>query len=350
MLSDSDDDDDWPGYTSSQNYCDIDYQIDLFEMHQSIKRDKYWKQKRNQSLYPISTKKLQSHAVLLKICCKRYKQKPKIEQKSFGYQHFSSVSNKFECDEEFLVKTTNTESKKRSKSSKKLTNKDLTTFSNFRAQFYQKHHENIKSSLNNRSDIKIINIRLAPINESIQIEFMKRLNQNNDSLVQLVYHGTHFKNIESILRFGFLIPNQVHPTIKNAPIIRSVTGQAFSLGIYCSRTAHYSLSYTRATNTILACAAISNYNQVKKIQYYTRNILVVPHELQIIPLFLIDFSLLNGLDCDCSLYPSYTQLQTDKIQKEKQPMIIAKQILRKVLSCMNNRVRKNQRYQIRLSD
>lgn len=347
MLSDGDDDSDnydWFDYNSSQNYFDINYQINLFEMRQSIKRDKHWKQKRNQSLYPISTKKLQAHAVLLKISCKRYEQKPKIEQKSFGYQDFSSESNKFECDEECLTKSTNTESRK---SSKKLINKDLINFSHFCNQFYQKHHENIKASLK-CSDVKIINIRLAPINEAVQIEFMKRLNQNSNSSPQLVYHGTKFKNIKSILHFGFLIPNQAHPTIKDAPIIQSVNGQAYGQGIYCSRTASHSVFYTQDTNTLLVCAAVPDYNQSGKVQYFSGNILVLSDVSQIIPLFLMDFTYLNGLDYDRLWYYSNTQLQTDKIQKEKQPMIIAKQVLRKILSCINNRTRKNERYQLRL--
>jgi len=350
MLSDSDDDDDdyWFDYNSSQDYFDIDYQIDLFEIRQYIKRDKYYKQKLNQSSYPISTKKLKSHAILLKMYCKRYKQKPKIEQKSFGYQHFSSISKVFECDEEFLMKPTNTELTKRSKSSKKLASKDLTNFSHFRGHFYRENHESIKSSLNNCSYVKIVNIRLAPINESVQIDFIQRLNQDRNSLPQLVYHGTRLKDIKNILRFGFLVPNRKHPTIKNAPIIRSVNGQVYGQGIYCSRTASYSLLYTRATNTLLVCAAIPNYDQMGKVEYFSGNILVLFHVSQIIPLFLVDFSYLNAPCSDYPWYYPYKQLQTDKTQKEKQPMVISKKILRKILNCINNRVRKNERYQIRL--
>ncbi|CAF0868361.1 unnamed protein product [Adineta steineri] len=351
MLSDSHDDDDLFSYTSSQNYSDIDYQVDLIEMRQSIKWDKYWKQKQKQNewLCPISTRKLQSHAVLLKISCKRYEQKPKIEQKSFGYRRFSSSSSReFECDEKFLVETTNTETKKLSKSSKKLVKQKGTEFSNFRAQFYRKNHKNIKSSLNKCFDTKIVNIREAPINESVQSEFMKRLNQNSNPTAELVYHGTHFKNIKSILRFGLLIPNQAHPTDENAPIIQSVHGQAYGQGIYCSRRAAYSVSYAQSCSTLLACAAIPNDDQVGKVQYLSGSILVLPHVSQIIPLFFIDFSPTNGPVLNSPLYASDTQLQADRIPKEKQPLMIPEQILRKILRCMNNRIRKNERYQIRL--
>jgi hypothetical protein len=338
-MSDSDNDDDgYFDYNSSQNYYDIQYQIDLLEMRQSYKRDKYWKEKggRSRSIYSISTRKLQGHTVLLK------NNRKQCAQNSFDHQHNSSIPKRFECDEEFLMKLTYPKFKNP-------VNRKQMNFSSFRDRFYRKHHEKIKASLTNRSDIEIDNIRLAPISKSVESQFMIRLKQNRSSAPQLVYHGTQTKNMESILRFGFLVPNQAHPSIKHAPIIQSLNGQAYGPGIYCSRKASYSTWYGRGTNTLLVCAAIPNYNQMGKIQCFG-NILVLPHVSQIIPLFLMDFSYVNRQNCDCHQCRLYTQSQTDNMPIGQQPMLVAKGFLRKILSYVNNRTRKSERYQVRLFD
>ena len=343
-------DDDWFDSNSNQDHSVIDQQVYLFEMRRSMKRDKYWKRKRNEKLCPISTRKLQSQAVLLKFSCKRYEEKPKIEQKSFGYRKYVSLSTGFDCDEEVLTEPTETEPTKRSKPSKKSTDTDLTDFAHFRNQFYQKNHKNIKSSLSCRQNGDcVVNIRMAPVNESVQIDFIRNFNENSHIAPQLVYHGTRSNRIGSILRYGFLVPNESHPTNKNAPIIQSVNGQAYGPGIYCSRTASYSSGYARDSGTLLVCAALPNYDQKEKVEYFSGNILVLPRVSQIIPLFLMDFNSSSmSSHCNNRWYPPGTQFEREKIPKEKEPMMLPKQILRKILKYVNDRTRKNQRYQIRL--
>lgn len=345
-------DGDWLDYNSNQDYSVIEQQIYLFEMRRSMKRDKYWKRKRNEQLCPISTRKLQSQAVLLKFSCKRYETKPKIEQKSFGYRKYFSSSSKFDCEEELLTKPTETEPMKRSKRSKKPTNKDLTGFARFRNQFYQKNHHNIKSSLSSyRNDDSIANIRMAPVSESAQIDFMQNFNENSNTVPQLVYHGTRSNRIGSILRYGFLVPNEQHPTNKHAPVIQSMNGQAYGPGIYCSRTANYSLHYAGDTNTLLVCAALATWDEKENAKYSHGNILVLPRVSQIIPLFLMDCNSSSaGSNCNSHWYPPGTQFVRVKLPKEKESMVLRKQVLRKILRFVNDRTRNNERYQMRLFD
>ena len=270
----------------------------------------------------------------MKICRKECK------QETINCQCFPSISKTFECDEELSIKPMYTKSAKQSKSSKNSIYRKPNKFSYFRYRFYQKHHEKIKASLNSLCGTTIDNIRLAPVNKSIQNQFLEGLHQKGRSVPQLVYHGTNFKNVGSILRYGFLVPNQAHPTNKHAPIIQSLNGRAYGEGIYCSRRASYSLGYTRSTNTLLVCAAIPKYNQMGKVQYFG-DILVLPHVSQIIPLFLMDFSYLNRQNCDCYRYHSYSPFDTT---------FISERFLQRILSYINNRTRRNERYQVRLFD
>jgi len=349
MWPDTYGDDDGFEYNSSQDSSVINRQIYLFEMRQSMKRDKHWKRRRNEPLCSISTRLLQAHAVLLKYSSKRYEDQSKIEQKSFGAQSYlSEVKRNFDCDEEYKDDDEPVEDRPR-KRSKPIGNKYLIGFSQFRKQFYKNHRENIKQSLSQcKSGSSVCNVRLAPIHESAQIDFMRRLEDNRNLEPQLVYHGTRHINIESILRFGFLVPNETHPTNSQAPVIRSVNGQAYGRGIYCSRTAVYSLGYAYTTNSILVCAALPDLDSTGKINYFG-NILVLPEVSQIIPLFLMDCKLKqkNEQLSHSFWYPSGQRLQFDSSPKEKKPIYIAKQILRVVLKHINNRMRKYQRYQIR---
>jgi hypothetical protein len=151
----------------------------------------------------------------------------------------------------------------------------------------------MKSCFEHQSDIKIINIRLAPVDKSVQNDFIKRFNENTSYYPDVVYHGTKLTNIESILHYGFLIPNQPHPTNSKAPIIATQNGSAYGSGIYFSKTADYSLSYSNTNNTLLVCAALPKRNEGGLVERSHGNILVLSHVSEIIPLFLIDFQYLN---------------------------------------------------------
>jgi len=318
-------------YSSSQNYFDIEDQIDLFEFRQSRKNGKHGKLKLKQISCPISAKKLKSQPALLKINCRPEKQTPKAEPKTFRYQNSLPISAK---------------KIKYNPPSKKLTTQYLANFNNFRGHFYHANSQHIKSSLSEASGMKVVNIRPAPIDESVQQQFMKRLNTNHKYLPHLVYHGTELANIDSILRFGFLIPNEAHPTNEQAPIIESANGQAFGKGIYCSRTATYSVGYTRATSTLLVCAAIVNKKN-ENVKYHHGHILVSSHVSNVIPLFLLDFSYSNGSGINRPWFHPIVDSTMKKDESEKKSMIIPKRYLRKVLNSLNDHVRNNDRYQIR---
>ncbi|CAF2762964.1 unnamed protein product [Rotaria sp. Silwood2] len=138
----------------------------------------------------------------------------------------------------------------------------LQSFENFPRHAYYVNHQRIKCSLQDYPNIDIADIRLASINESVQNDFMERMNNNTSYFSKLVYHGTKLKNIESILRYGFLIPNRAHPTNNEPPIIVSQNGRSFRTEIYSSHSAIYSLSYDHATNTLLVCAILPKTQQI----------------------------------------------------------------------------------------
>ena len=279
----SDIDNDIFNFNSSQDYLQIEYQIDLFEFHQNLKFNQQKKQKMGKPSRPHRMKSLKPRPIVVTINLTPEKkpvrratppQKPKI----------------FECDRQRQIKPKISPPD----SSKTPLGDYLGNFSDFRHHFYRVNYEQIKSSFKERSHIEITDIRLAPVHESVQIDFMKTLNDNAPHFPHLVYHGTKLQNIESILRYGFLIPGQVHPTNSEAPIITSVNGQAYGTGIYCSQTAAFSLSYLYTTNTLLVCAAIPERDEKGEIQRSHGNVLVLSTVSKIIPLFLVDFEYLHG--------------------------------------------------------
>ncbi len=306
--------------------------------------------KMKKSSCPILVKILKSQPTSVKMNCMSYKKKSKAEQKSFRYNRYPSKPKLFECDEEFHTKSTSTQSNVPSTSSKKLQDKHLENFSNFRRHFYHVNHQHIKSSFKENSNIEVTDIRLAPIDESVQDDFMKRLNEDSAYFPQLVYHGTQLNNIESILRYGFLIPNQVHPTNSEAPIIVSRHGRQYGTGIYCSRTAIYSLSYITTTNTLLACAAIPKRDKVGKIQLSYGSILVLSHVSQIIPLFLVDFKYLNKSGINNPWFNVQKELKMDENKEIEKSVVISRKYLRKILNFTNDQERKNNQYQVRMFD
>ncbi|CAF1636783.1 unnamed protein product [Rotaria sp. Silwood1] len=348
-------------YNSSQDSFDIDYQIDRFEFLRCLKTKKS-KQKLKKSSCPVSLKTLKSQRTLVKINCVNDKITRKSEQKSFRYNRYPQKQKIFECDELFQEKSTiptnsisidsskqliSIQSKVSSNSTKILEAEHLESFSNFRGHFYHINHQNIKSSLQDHANINITDIRLAPVYERIQNDFMKKLNENSSYFPRLVYYGTKLDNIENILRYGFLIPNRTVPSNNEAPIIVSEHNRSYSTSIVSSHSAGYSLSYVNATNTLLGCAAIPKRNKVRKIEHLYGNRLVLSHVSQIIPLFLIDFKYINCSNMNYPCFKEEKQCNMDKNNEIKKSIIISRKYLRQVLNYMNDEVRKNNQYQTR---
>ncbi len=187
--------------------------------------------------------------------------------------------------------------------------------------------------MKNQSHIEILNIRLAPIDKYVQNDFMKRFNENPSLYPDLVYHGIRLTNIKSILDYGFLIPNEQHPTNNKAPIITIQNGSSYGNGIYSSKTA---LSYSNTNNTLLVCAALPNRNEAGLVERSHGNILVLSHVSQIIPLFLIDFRYLNESRVNQSWFNQRYSLKMNVEEDPNKPLIISKKYLRKVLNSMKN--------------
>jgi hypothetical protein len=226
MSSDSDYDD--FNYNSSQDSSSIDYQIDLFEFRQCMKSRKT-KQKIKKPPCPILRKTLKSQPTLVRINCMSYTKTPKAERKSFRYDRYPQKPKLFECDEKFQETSPCTHPNLPSKFSKTLKAERLQSFSSFRRHFYHVNHQLIKTSFKNHPNIQITDIRLAPVNESLQNYFMTRLN-NSSYFPGLVYHGTTLDDIESILHYGFLTPDRVHPLNSKSPIIHPAHGHLFGSG------------------------------------------------------------------------------------------------------------------------
>lgn len=334
-------------YNSSQDSLQIEYQIDLFEIRQYAKFKRQYKGKASISLYPFSMRTRRSPHPLIKIYGMNDKRTPKTEQKLSRYIRYPEKRKKektlegFECDRQYPIKSED------DLPNFSLTVKSLHDFSDFRRHFYYANHQKMKASLQDQPDIEIIDIRIAPIGKSVQNGFMQKLNENTKYFPHLVYHGTQLNNIRSILRYGFLIPNQRHPTNRRAPIIATKNGSAYGSGIYSSETASYSLSYLNNTNTLLACAAVPKRDDAGKVERSHGNILVLSHVSEIMPLFLIDFRYANGSGMNQPWFGNcYNKYMVTKEDPNK-PFTIAKKHLRKVLNCMNDDVQRSKRYRRR---
>ncbi|UJR16613.1 hypothetical protein I4U23_003513 [Adineta vaga] len=343
MLS-SDSDYDEFDYYSSHKSSMIDEQIDLFEFRYYTKSSKNTKLRlAKKSSCPLSRKTLKSQSPLLRISCAHDQKKNKAERKQFRYDHYPTEEKtfKFECDQEFQPPST-------PKYSRMLRTDHLASFANFRRHFYHVSHQWIKTCFEKNSHIELKNIRLAPISESVQNDFMQQL-RSRLYLPHLVYHGTALNNIESILRYGFLIPNQPHPTNSGAPIIPSLHGQQYGTGIYSSQIAVHCLPYTSTTNTLLVCAAIPKRDKAGKPIGFRYNELVLTHVSRIIPLFLIDFKYLYRSSIQLPWYISSKQidLKVNESKEKKKSMVISRKYLCKILKFINDEQRKNNLYEIR---
>jgi len=216
-------------------------------------------------------------------------------------------------------------------------------FSTFRQHFYRRYHKMIKSSLQSRTDIEILSIRYAPIKQSVQEEFMKRYLSNPSFYPELVYHGTKITNIQSILDYGFLIPNEAHPTNKKAPKITTVNGSAYGTGIYCSQTAEYSLGYCTTVNTLFVCAAIPQRDNSGNMERSHGNILVLSHVSEIVPVFLMDFRFVHSMSNNQTWFEKKYSFKSNVAENPYKPWIISRKYLRKVLNCMKDVLDKRQR-------
>ena len=333
-------------YKSSENYLEIEYQIDRFEILQCSKAKKRNKPKMRIPSYPISRKNLKSDHPLIKIYPIDKTKRSEVEQRLFRYNRYPPKKPKpkqekdetgiFECDKYLGRKSSCT----RHKGS--LRTVCPHNFTAFRHHFYAANHGHIKSSLQS-NNIEIVNIRLAPINKSVQNQFMARFNQNTSYKPHLVYHGTKLNNIESILEYGFLIPNERHPTNKKAPIITVQNGSSYGSGVYCSTTADFSLSYSNITNTLLVCAALPKRNEAGVIERSHGNILVLSHVSEIIPLFLLDFRYFNGSGPSHVWFKARYPTKVEIEENTSKPIVISRKYLRKVLNAMQDQIRRKRR-------
>ena len=277
MASDSDSFD----YRSSQDSSHLDDLIDRFEYLRSVKTGR----KRRKSMgWSFSVKNVKSNKFLLQQSCLSEEIRTR-QRRSVGPSQV--IDRQLDCDAEFLNKMANDDS------SNRIQGKSFENLADFRRDFYLAKHQLIKSSLKDQPDLQITNVRLAPIDESVQNKFLEQLNQVSSHPPQLVYHGTQLANFESILRFGLLVPNRCHPNNSDAPLITVKNGQAHGMGIYSSLTASFSVLYLKSTNTLLACATLPQRDKRGNISNLHGNILVLTKESRIIPMFLVDFKRSN---------------------------------------------------------
>lgn len=157
------------------------------------------------------------------------------------------------------------------------------------------------------------------------------MNNEKSRFLELVYHGTKLKNIENILRYGFLISNQPHPTNTEAPILVPENKLLLSMGMYCSRNVNYSLSFLKTTNTLLVCAALPKRALIYRLRSrYKNNVIVYLTDVtRVIPLFFIDFEYLNELGINRPFFYEQKELTTNqnKKSKMKEPAVVSRKYL-----------------------
>lgn len=159
------DGDDIFDYQSSQNYYEIEYLIDLFEIRQYAKAKKDDIHKTKRFSCPKSKRILKSQPTSIKI---KHKKPSITEQKSSENSDHKKKSKIFDYDEQLQLESADTQGESTVK------NRHPEDFSTFRRHFYCTYQQQIKSSFEKQYNIEIINIRPAHIDESVQNDFIKR--------------------------------------------------------------------------------------------------------------------------------------------------------------------------------
>ena len=342
-------------YRSSHDSSYYDDLIDQYEHYQSFKCKKTKQRQRQRAHCAVPMKTLKSNSYTVRLHCFADEKTPKAKPKRYRYDISDLRSAACDCDQ--LYETQNDRVTLSSSSqqqpqewecaARNLQIDATTDFPAFRRDFYRSTHRFIKSSCANEAQVKLMNIRPASIDPFVQDAFMDTLRREPLNKPYIVFHGTALGNFESILRFGLLIPNHPHPGNPMAPIIKVQHGQSFGVGIYSSLTPGYTMSYNRDTNTILACAAVPHQTKNGHIARRHGNILVLPSESRIIPLFLVDFTRTSG----GTNYPFYVSPKETFAKRPRQvavkPKHVTRKYLRKILEYINDSSKNSDRYQIR---
>lgn len=343
-------------YGSSHDSSYYDDLIDQYEHYRSFKCKKTKQRQSFRSYCVVSMKTLKSNSYTIRLHCFHDEKTPKAQPKKFRYERSGRNCTSFDCDELYDIKADrhhhhHSSIQKQQQMieclAKNLEIDSSTQFSSFQRDFYRDTHRFIKSSCADEAKVKLTNIRPAPVTPFVQNQFMNRLQQEPIQKPYLTFHATAVGNFESILRFGFLIPNKQHPDNPNAPIITVQHGQSYGVGIYSSLTPGFTMSYSRNTNTIFACAALPHRTKTGQITRRHGNILVLPSESRIIPLFLVDFIHTTGA-VNYSIYAPPKPIIEKKLrEQEVKPKYVTRKYLRKTLNYINDDQKQNNRYQIR---
>lgn len=216
----------------------IEEYVDQFERQQSIKgRKTRWR-----TTCSVPKKILRAFADVLKTRCKTDPRPAKAQPKKFRYDRYPKAPPMFACDREYpQMEEEEQRPPMRQRDHRKrrhlvyaperLQPEELNNFSAFRHRFYTSRHQLIQSAFAFSSSIRIYDIRLAPIDPSVQNYFMETL-RTYPHFPELVYHAIEMSSMKNILRYGLMIPNQRHPIFADAPVIKSRIGRAYREGIY----------------------------------------------------------------------------------------------------------------------
>ncbi|CAF1024348.1 unnamed protein product [Rotaria sordida] len=366
----------------SEDYFYIYDQITLFESRQSMKNRKT-KRKIRKSLCSIPTRTLKSFPTIVKGRCMNHSQTSKAEKKSFRYDRYPKEPVIFECDRVFNVVeqeptlTSTSASNSVSKKEKKLIKrqvkqqnvnklkknngsqsmkpinykeqfdvKQLTDFTSFRSLFYQMTHHLIKTAFDHLQCIKIIDIRLASVDEFDQDQFIKIL-RTYTYFPQLVYFGTEINDMISGYRYSLLRPFKSYQRDSKESIYCTRVTQADDGSIFCNSNTIYTLTRPRPINTLLVCAALPERSGSYTRMEYLHDDIVLREKSRSIPLFLLD---VTRSDRTYSNYSSLDYQKSTSIHQKKKLTrnnVVSKKYLRKVLRYMNDKARINDLYQIR---
>ena len=142
----------------------------------------------------------------------------------------------------------------------------------------EKHFENYEKEIKHKFSKKIYKIENI-VHPELQLRFSQYINQEENPLIFMTFHGTSEQNVSSIKEHGLLVPGKGND-------IRPVNGSEYGLGIYTSFSGTSSIEYCYGGNKMFVCAVCV---RDKIVISEDGNVLVVFDERSVLPCWLITF-------------------------------------------------------------
>ena len=142
----------------------------------------------------------------------------------------------------------------------------------------EKYFDNFETEIKRKCSKKIHKIENI-VRPELQLRFSQYVNQEENPLIFMAFHGTSEHNISSIKKHGLLVPGKGND-------IRPVNGSEYGLGIYLSFSGSSSIEYCYGGSKMFVCAVCV---RDKIVISEDGNVLVVFDERCVLPCWLITF-------------------------------------------------------------